>query len=491
MRGRDFLLTFLGCMTLAGCGSGNSGPLGVAFIDNGQNLFASGVRLSPGGQTVRAATSTGLVSLDEKGEIVPALADRWIVADEGRSYIFRLRDGKWPDGTDLTGERARDSLRQVIRSLRGTSLGLDLAPISDVRAMAGRVVEIRLSTPMPDFLRLLAQPELALSHGGDATGEMILKRSGDKGGQGDLTFKPPEERGLPEDEEWRDRVRPLALTALNFDQALEAFEDGTVDVVLGGRIGGWPRAEPGPLSRGTRRIDPAIGLFGLQVRNANGFLGRQENREALAMALDRPALLAAFNISGWIPTTRIVPLAFAAPGATERWAGIDIDDLRGAARRRVAGWVGGIGNGETPVLRIALANEPGNAALFNEIASQWKEIGVVLERTEPGKPADLELVDQVARYAEARWFLNQFNCTLRRGLCSSDADGEVAMALVAETAEDRGAALARAEAKLTAVDAYIPIAMPLRWSLVRGDVTGYAANQWAWHPLPPLATIPK
>ncbi len=273
--------------------------------------------------------------------------------------------------------------------------------------------------------------------------------------------------------------------------ALAAFDDGSVDVVLGGRIGGWPLAEPGPLSRGTRRVDPAIGLFGLQVKNANGFLARPENREALAMSLDRPALLAAFNIGGWMPTTRLVPASIAGAGASERWAGIDIADLRGEARRRVAGWVGGSGEGKMPTLRIALADAPGNAALFNELAAQWQTIGVSLERSEPGKPADLELVDRVARYAEPRWFLNQFNCTLRRGLCSSDADAEVAAALTAETAEERGAALARAEAKLTAIDAYIPLAMPLRWSLVRGDVTGYAANQWAWHPLPALATIPK
>ncbi|WP_305097367.1 ABC transporter substrate-binding protein [Croceibacterium aestuarii] len=491
MRGRVLLLVALGCLALAGCGSGKSGPLGVAFIDSEDQLFASGLRLSPGGQAVRAATSTGLVALDAQGEIVPALADRWIVADEGRSYIFRLRDGKWADGTDLTGERARESLRRVLRSLRGTSLALDLAPISDVRAMAGRVVEIRLSAPMPDFLRLMAQPELALSHGGVGSGEMVLHRADKASSVADLTLKPPEDRGLPEDEEWRDRARPLALKALDAKRALAAFDDGSVDVVLGGRIGGWPLAEPGPLSRGTRRVDPAIGLFGLQIKNANGFLARPENREALAMSLDRPALLAAFNISGWVPTTRLVPVSIAGAGASERWAGIDIADLRGEARRRVAGWVGGSGEGKMPTLRIALADAPGNAALFNELAAQWQTIGVSLERSEPGKPADLELVDRVARYAEPRWFLNQFNCTLRRGLCSSDADAEVVAALTAETAEERGAALARAEAKLTAIDAYIPLAMPLRWSLVRGDVTGYTANQWAWHPLPALAMIPK
>jgi ABC-type transport system substrate-binding protein len=402
-----------------------------------------------------------------------------------------LRDGQWADGADLTGESARDSLRRVIRDLRGTSLGLDLAPVADVRAMAGRVVEIRLSTPMPDFLRLLAQPELALPHRGIRTGEMVLKRAKNDSGEGQLTMRAPEARGQPETDGWQQYVRPLAVSALDAKQALAAFEDGSVDVVLGGRLSDWPQAEPGPLSRGTRRIDPAIGLFGLQVRRANGFLSRRENREALAMSLDRPALLAAFNIGGWVPTTRVVPVAIAGEGAAERWDGIDIDTLRGEARNRVRIWTAGPGGGEAPVVTVALTDVPGQAALYNLLAEQWANIGVALQPAEKGKPADLVLVDRVARYAEPRWFLNQFNCTLRRGLCASDADAEVATALTAETPEDRRAAIARAEAKLTAAEAYIPLAMPLRWSLVRGDIDGYAANQWAWHPLPALATIPK
>ena len=122
---------------LAGCWRNDDGAVQVVFIDTSESLFADGVRLSPGAQHLRAATGAGLVTLNAQGEVVPALADRWIVTDDGRSFIFRLRDGTWPDGADLTAESVRTSLREAIRALRGTSLGLDLAPIEDVRAMAG------------------------------------------------------------------------------------------------------------------------------------------------------------------------------------------------------------------------------------------------------------------------------------------------------------------------------------------------------------------
>jgi oligopeptide transport system substrate-binding protein len=490
MPGRARLLPALVApsLALAGCGS-RDGPLEVAVIDSAEQLFADGLRLSYGGRLVRASTGSGLVTLNAQGDVVPALADRWIVADEGRSYIFRLREGDWPDGSDLTSESARDSLRRVLRGLRGTSLGLDLAPVSEVRAMAGRVVEIRLSQPMPDFLRLLAQPELALSHGGRPSGPMTLERSAD--GAGVLNFRPPEERGLPQDERWRERVRPIALTALDPMAALTAFENAEVDVVLGGGLDVWPLADPGPLARGTRRIDPAIGLFGLLVRRESGFLARAENREALAMAIDRQALLSPFNIGGWLATTRVVPAPIAGEGASERWDGIAFERLRAEARRRVQAWTAGAGEGSSPVLTVALADQPGYAALFNQLARQWAEIGVTLRRVEEGQAADLVLIDNVARYAAPLWFLNQFNCTLRRGMCSSDADGEVRQALAASSPQERAESLARAEAILTAANVYIPLAMPLRWSLVRGNVEGYFANQWAWHPLPDMAVIPR
>ena len=158
---------------LAGCWGTDDGAVDVAFIDTPESLFASGVRLSAGAQHLRAATGAGLVALDAEGETVPALADRWIVTDDGRSYIFRLRDGTWPDGRDLTAESARTALNEAIGRLRGTSLGLDLAPVAEVRAMAGRVIEIRLSSPVPMLLQLLAQPELALTHGVGGSGDMI------------------------------------------------------------------------------------------------------------------------------------------------------------------------------------------------------------------------------------------------------------------------------------------------------------------------------
>src|SRR5688500_5496495 len=209
MASRWFALPLF-ALALAGCWRNDDGAIRVAFIDTPESLFAGGVRLSPGAQHLRGATAAGLVSLDVQGDVIPALADRWIVTDDGRSFIFRLRDGTWPDGRELTAESARAALSEAIRALEGTSLGLDLAPIEEVRAMAGRVVEIRLSSPVPMLLQLLAQPELALVRGVGGSGEMLLDRHG---ATAVLAMKPPAARGIPEEPDWNRYVREIDLRA--------------------------------------------------------------------------------------------------------------------------------------------------------------------------------------------------------------------------------------------------------------------------------------
>jgi ABC-type transport system substrate-binding protein len=488
-------------LPLAGCGRGDGGALEVAFIDTPESLYRTGARLSEGAQHVRAATGAGLIGLDANGEVIPALADRWIVTDDGRSFIFRLRDGTWPDGREITAESARSALLGAIRALRGTSLGLDLAPISEVRAMTGRVVEIRLSSPVPMLLQLLAQPELALSRGGGAgSGDMAMEHppahctrpAEPCAARAVLAMKPPAERGIPEAEDWHEYVREIDLRAATAREAVKLFDDGEVDLVLGGRIGALPLVDVGPLSRGTVQLDPAIGLFGLRVRREEGLLETARNREALVMAIDRTALIAPFNIDGWVSTTRVVaPGLLDDPGTVpERWSGQPVAALRAEAAARVARWRRENGGAEAR-LTLAIDRSPGLDMLFRELSAQLGAIGIQLERAGSVREADLVLLDRVARYADSRWFLDQFNCSLRSGACAPQADRLVREALEADGPAARAAKLAEAEAALTLANIYIPFGSPLRFSLVRSTVQGFVPNRWAFHPLPPLATIPR
>lgn len=484
---RSWCLAFLSAL-LAACGAGtDDGLVDVAFIASPEELSADGVRLGFAGQHVRAALSTGLVRLDPRGEVVPGVAERWIVTDGGASYIFRINEFDLPDGTRLTAQAVRDALQRRFRQLRGTSLGLDLAKVRDVRAMTGRVVEIRLTSPMPDFLQLLAQPELGIELDGQGPGLMARDERRDG-----LVLMPlaPERRGMPAQPGWDEMVREVHIHAAGAEEATEGFAQGRYDLVLGGRLSTLPLASTGPLSRGNVRLDAAVGLFGLDVRKPSGFLGASENREALALAVDRDGLMQPFNIGGWTASTRIVPTALiAAPNAPgERWAALSQDDRRSLARQRVAQWRAA--SGREPQVSLYLPTGPGADLLFEGLAEDFAAVGVSTTRAATAEAADLALRDRVARYASPRWFLNQFNCTVSRAQCSEDADYLVTLALDARDTAEESSYLVEAENTLLAANLYIPLGAPIRWSLVRADIDAFSENPWSIHPLFPLSRAP-
>lgn len=473
---------------LAACGRGDDRAVEVAVIGEPSAPFASGPRLPLAAQLVRAASAEGLVGFDEQGRVIPAIADRWIVTDDGLSYIFRLRDGTWPGGGAITGETGRAALVRAIGALRGTALGSDLSVIREVRAMAGRVIEIRLHQQAPDLLQLLAQPELGLTMRGAGAGPMQLDR--DKR-TAILTPIPPEDLGLPQPEDWEARRRKLNLVALPATDAIRRFNSGEADVVLGGRFADFPRLDAAGVPRGAIRLDPVTGLFGLAVTRTDGFLGAPENREALAMSIDREALATALNVGGWTATTRVVAPGSADDNGTvgERWPGQALAERRTQAAARVAAWQAA--NGKPPTLRIALPAGPGGDILLRQLAADFGAIGLTVRRVGEAADADLQLVDTVARYARVGWFLNQLSCSNARGPCSAAADRLAESALSEPDPVKRADLYAQAEAQLTIANSFIPFGVPVRWSLVSGTVTGFAPNRWNIHPLMPLAMRPK
>ena len=471
-------------LALAGCSSrANEGAVSVAVIGEADDPFESGTRLSYAGQLVREATAEGLVAMDEQGNVVPAIAERWIVTEDGTSYFFRIRGSDWSDGSRLNAASVRDALTRAIRAYDGTTLGLDLAKIAEIRVMAERVIEIRLKGPMPEFLQLLSQPELALRLRNEGIGPTIAADSEADENTLRLTPLPPERRG------WQDGVLDVVVQALPARQAVAAFKRGEFEVLLNGDLTTLPLADVGPLSAGTLRLDPGLGLFGLAFRNRDGLLESADRREALSMAIDRSRLVEGFNVAGWVPTTRIVPPGVPSDAARgDRWAGQSLEQRRQEAARRIGAWNGR--SGETPTLAIALPPGPGSAQLFGRLREDFANIGVRLTRAGEGEAADLALVDRLARYADARWFLNQFNCRIARPSCSPVADVFVSQSLVADNTQVTANLLAEAETALTEAEVFIPLGAPIRWSLVRGGVGGFAENRWGRHPLFPMAIAP-
>lgn len=476
-------------LALAGCSGSAGDEVPVGIIASPETVYADGLALAPAAGTYRAAIADGLVGFDEDARVVPALAESWIVTDDGSSYIFRLRTGEWRDGEEISARGVAAELQRRVNSLSNTTLGRDLAIIADIRAMAGRVIEIRLKAPMPQFLSLLAQPELAVADGANPRGPMVARRLGD---EAVLMATNPEILGMPVPRRWEETVRPVRVVPMSAAQAVKLFSNGAIDVVLGGTIATYPLAPSGALTRGTVRVDAAQGLFGLRVMRADGFLALPQGREALSLAIDRNGLMESFNIGGWSPRAIPVPtdISRLEDGQRPAWLSLGLEERRDIARQRVAQWRSQ-NNLVAPSLSVSLPDGPGSDRIYGALAGDLAAVGISLVRVDAGEPADMMLVDRVARFPSPRWYLNQLACSVSRGACSALADSLVDDALDAGSPAETERLLTEAEAELTAAAVFINFGQPLRWSLVRANITGIAPNANGYHPLPPLGVIPN
>src|SRR3546814_19871595 len=78
------------------------------------------------------------------------------------SYIFRIGDVTWPDGSAVTARAVVQRLRRELAPGSRNPLRPYLTAIDEVVEMTPEVIEVRLKTPRPDLLRLPARPDLAI-----------------------------------------------------------------------------------------------------------------------------------------------------------------------------------------------------------------------------------------------------------------------------------------------------------------------------------------
>lgn len=463
---------------LAGCWNQGEpdGPVRVSVIGPAPELKLIGRdEAAPPQAVLLLAVAQGLVALDASGRIEPGLAQRWIVSDDGLSYIFRLRRAAWRPGRPVAAEELARSLRAAVNPGEGNRFAPYFSAVDEIVAVTPEILEIRLSRPRPHFLDLLTQPEMGFLLRKQGTGPYRIASQTN----GAIALTPIADPDFPDEQQAR---YPVALRADRAARALARYGRGQTDLVLGGTFADLAVARALDPPATQLRFDPARGLFGLAVTSEKGFLASAENRSAIAMAIDRDALVAAFSVPGWRPMLSIVPdrLEMRADPALPEWAAMAMPERIALARARVAAWRGN--NAEFPRLRIALPDGPGARLLFTRIAIDLGRIGIIAQRVSVDAPADLRLIDSVAPNDSATWYLTRLSCEI--GLpCGETGSAALAASRAAPTLAERAARLAEADAAYAVNAPFIPLASPLRWSLVRPSLRGFRTNNRAAHPL--------
>jgi oligopeptide transport system substrate-binding protein len=469
-------LALLAVLSLAGCDTRRNAGVVVASVIGGRPELKDPARgaLTAPDRLLLDSTAQGLVRFDAAGQIEPGVAERWTVLDGGMSYIFRIRDAAWSDGKPVTALEVVTILKRQLAGASRNALRPFLSAIDEVVEMTPEVIEVRLARPRPDLLKLFAQPELAIVRSAPASGSGPFRATA-RGGW--LMLRPAV------DPQRTDADEPVAtqgdatvrLTGERAAKAILRFSHQQSDVVTGGTFADWPLLAQVAIAPANLRLDPAAGLFGLAFADRSGFLADPANRAAVARGIDRNAIVAAFA-PGWTSTPTILPeqLDSGAPPAIPAWQVGDDTVLSPA--ERVRQWRH---THPAPlVMRVALPAGPGATILYGYVAAALVRIGIVPQRVGLGEPAELRLIDAVAPYDSARWYL-----ATACQPCSAPAQAALDAARDAPTLTERARHIAEADAALAGDVAFIPIARPLRWSLVSMRLKAWTGNPRAWHPL--------
>jgi peptide/nickel transport system substrate-binding protein len=472
METRAFFAAGAALLLVCACTERERGPVTVAAIGGAPTLANPNLApLDPPSTFLIQATAQGLVRFDAAGEIEPALAQSWIVSDDGLRYTFRLRRIEWTGGGRVTADQVVTRLSATLTNASRNPLKPILGLVRRIEAMTDEVLEITLRAPRTHFLQLLAQPELAILMGSRGTGPYVAAPQAD--GSVLLSLPP----ATDEDEE--EPVKPtIALRGERASLAVARFMAGGADLVTGGTAGDLPFARAADPRAASLQFDPVAGLFGLVFQRTDGPFSEPAARRALAMAVDRDNIVAALAVPGLAPRATLLPsgLEDVPDPAAPDWLATPLVLRRQEAARALAG----LAAGEPLRLRVAMPEGPGYRLLFAALRRDWRAVGVDAERVGAEADADLRFADAVAPAAMAAWYLRNFTCDRMR-ICSPDADQALAAAREAQNTAERRALLAKADRAMTDAVLFVPIAAPVRWSLVSPRLTGFRRNVFGRH----------
>jgi oligopeptide transport system substrate-binding protein len=463
-------------LTAAACSEDSQGPPKVAVIGPQPRIAdtRSGPMTQPDAVLLQSVAQ-GLVSFDGNGNVIAGLAERWNVSNDGLSYIFRIAPAQWSDGSKVTAEQVARSLRRQIQGSSRNALRDPLGAVSEIVAMTDRVIEIRLSAPRPNLLSLLAQPELAIVRNRMGTGPVRLAGTADGGA---LRLERAVEN-LETDETSEEQV---LLSGKPAGEAVSDFIAGKADLVLGGTFADLPIARQVRNPRNALRFDPVSGLFGLAPGGRGGRFASREWRELLGRAIDRNAFIAALGVPGLVPRVTLLEAGLdgVGPQAAPPWSAEPVAERRGflaAQSRRLSARAK-----EPGEVRIYLPAGLGSELLLRQLELDWSFLGLKVARARTAQAADFVLIDEVAPSASPAWFARRFRCAVA-AVCDPKADELLEAARAAPVPAQRYALIEQAAGLITDQSLFLPIAAPVRWSLVGPRIESFTPNRFARHSL--------
>jgi oligopeptide transport system substrate-binding protein len=520
----------------AGCGGGGSSSNNTTTSASG-NANASGgtLRMAIGSEPpsldpgLATDTTSAFVVLNTNTPIIylgpapdlkpePGLAKSWDVA--GKTVTLHLRDDvKWTDGTTVTADDVVWSWLRTISPQLGADYAYQFYGIqgaseynsckpsasnqqcNSLKSKVGltapdaTTVKITLTSPQPWFLQQLSHTSFIPVNKG------AVDKWGDKwtapghnvsDGPFKLTsWKHDASLTLVKNPDWYDASRvkldKVDLTIITEGATAEqSFNSGNVDV----NETGWPPSDT-PRIKNTPAYQqfPSLGIYyyGFNVKA----IPDVNQRKAMALAIDRKAIVDHITQTGQVPATAFSPEGI--PGAKTINSGSTF--LSPTANMDEANkYMAKVSN---PVKSVNLIfnNAPGHKEIATAIQANWKKLGLNVTLKQQDWPQFLKFLGPppdpsvgvyrngwIADFPDDINFLSIFQCgsgNNNTNWCSKDYDNLLKQATAEPDQAKRYGLYKQAETMLTGAGGDMPIA-PIYWYTfayqVADNVHGWNTN---------------
>jgi ABC-type oligopeptide transport system substrate-binding subunit/class 3 adenylate cyclase len=358
--------------------------------------------------------------------IVPSLAERWEISDDGLRYVFHLREGlTWSDGEPLTAHDVEFGIKRVLDpAAPGSSVAIyfaieggqeyylgdetDTSTIG-VRALDDRTVEFCLAAPAPYFMSVMnrpdggPQPRHAIGSLGDAwtdPGKQVVSGAFVIGDRTETSLRL--ERRPDSNVGRGGNVATVGYVRARIGDALGPYERDEIDVVAA-------RYTPRLADLMSRDVSDATtgpaGWSGYLAFDHMSDVGSNlDLRRALAHAVDREALAAVMPANMIVATGGIVPPALQGhtPDIAPR---LDVDLARACLTRSgVEGPIGlAILDDDLPILEPVLASWRSVLGLTIDLRPWTLE--EIATMAPPRDRAPIYFTGWLPGYADAEYFL--------------------------------------------------------------------------------------
>lgn len=288
---------------------------------------------------------SGLVTLDEKLNVVPDIAERWEIGPDGRVYTFYLRpDVRFHDGKSVTAwdfkyslERACDpALRSTVASaylndIVGAQAMIqgEAREIAGVRALDESTLEISIDAPKAYFLaKLTYSTAFVVDRDNVEAGGAQWDQTPNGTGPFKLAERDKDKIVLERNDHFYGGPPSLARVefVLSGGDPVSMYEDDQLDVV-GVGLGDIERVlDPSNPLHAELSIVSQLNVQYLGMNISQEPFDDVKVRQAFACAVDRDKLASLVLKDTVVPATGILPPGI--PGYSEDLQGIEFDPMR-------------------------------------------------------------------------------------------------------------------------------------------------------------------